>query len=387
MPIKVYVIDFGRTYLYLQWTDPATGQKKTRSSKKTNRREAEREAAKVEDQLNQRRNLADGSMHWSDFRNYLTDRKLSGMADASEKQIDSILNQFEKSQRPKFVRDIHTAALSDHIAWLRDKGRAEDTIKSHMRHLKLVARWAFDEGLLADVPKIPRIPRARKAGTLMRGRPLSPTEVEKFAAAASIAESSKHHPDSWADLIRGLDVSGLRLGEAMKLTWDNPGLISIDLSETDRPKLRIPGEHEKSHEGTLYPITPDFAAFLMRRPVKTGYVFNAIHSKGRPTRSVSVASHVLSDIGAASGVMVDHERHCTAHDLRRSFGFRWSLLVPSVVLKSLMRHETIATTEKYYLGHEVNRLQDEVYNAWNRRLSTNTSANTRQQRRRTPRKK
>ena len=38
----------------------------------------------------------------------------------------------------------------------------------------------------------------------------------------------------------------------------------------------------------------------------------------------------------------------TTHDWRRSFGFRWSQRVFPLVLKEVMRHSLIATTEKYY---------------------------------------
>ncbi len=40
----------------------------------------------------------------------------------------------------------------------------------------------------------------------------------------------------------------------------------------------------------------------------------------------------------------------SAHDLRRAFGFRWSRRVSSMVLKELMRHSSVTTTEKYYVG-------------------------------------
>jgi integrase len=39
-----------------------------------------------------------------------------------------------------------------------------------------------------------------------------------------------------------------------------------------------------------------------------------------------------------------------AHDLGRSFGFRWSRLLMPAELKELMRHSEISTTMKYYVG-------------------------------------
>jgi len=46
----------------------------------------------------------------------------------------------------------------------------------------------------------------------------------------------------------------------------------------------------------------------------------------------------------------DIERDASAHDLRRAFNARWSRKVNSMVLKELMRHASVTTTEKYYVG-------------------------------------
>ncbi|MBA3483727.1 MAG: hypothetical protein H0T51_18110 [Pirellulales bacterium] len=51
----------------------------------------------------------------------------------------------------------------------------------------------------------------------------------------------------------------------------------------------------------------------------------------------------------------------SAHDLRRSFGFRWSRLVMPPVLKELMRHTEIATTMKFYVGVNADATADELW--------------------------
>lgn len=48
---KVYVVNAGRKFYCLQWTDPATGKRVTRSSRETTRRGAERKAVDLENQL------------------------------------------------------------------------------------------------------------------------------------------------------------------------------------------------------------------------------------------------------------------------------------------------------------------------------------------------
>ena len=43
-------------------------------------------------------------------------------------------------------------------------------------------------------------------------------------------------------------------------------------------------------------------------------------------------------------------KYASAHDLRRSFGDRSARRVMPQILKELMRHESISTTERYYVG-------------------------------------
>jgi hypothetical protein len=63
------------------------------------------------------------------------------------------------------------------------------------------------------------------------------------------------------------------------------------------------------------------------------------------------ASKAIGRIGRVAGIVDDidphagKQRHLGLHDLRRTFGERWSRLLMAHDLKELMRHEAIATTE------------------------------------------
>jgi len=58
---------------------------------------------------------------------------------------------------------------------------------------------------------------------------------------------------------------------------------------------------------------------------------------------------VITKIGEKAAVSVNG-KWASAHDLRRSFGLRWSKHLMPAQLKKLMRHATIDTTLKYYVG-------------------------------------
>jgi len=91
-------------------------------------------------------------------------------------------------------------------------------------------------------------------------------------------------------------------------------------------------------------------------------------------------SRVVIRIGKAANVKVDVRtkrdrktgerkqvvKYASAHDLRRSFGERWALRVMPQVLQELMRHESIETTLRYYVGKNAQRTADALWDAYER---------------------
>lgn len=56
------------------------------------------------------------------------------------------------------------------------------------------------------------------------------------------------------------------------------------------------------------------------------------------------------------------EKFASFHDLRRSFGERWSQKVMPQTLMKLMRHESIDTTLRFYVGHDAEVIANEIWN-------------------------
>src|SRR5690606_39256114 len=118
-------------------------------------------------------------------------------------------------------------------------------------------------------------------------------------------------------------------------------------------------------------MTPDFAAFLLATPEaeRRGPVFRPLGKTGRECRQVDYVGRVITDIGKAAGVKVNTDakgkvKHASAHDLRRSFGARWAPKVMPAVLQQLMRHESVETTMRYYVGQNAEATADAVWAAW-----------------------
>lgn len=204
----------------------------------------------------------------------------------------------------------------------------------------------------------------------MKGRPATAEEFDRMLdKVEGIVGEDK--AEAWKHFLRGLWWSGLRIGESLTVTWEQwaDGLI-VDTSGK-YVMLRIPASGEKGGKNRLYPVAPEFAEFLLATPEdqRTGFVFNpAPHRVVKHDRATrETASKTVAKIGKAAGVVVDKKdgesSYASAHDLRRAFGFRWSRRVMPAVLKELMRHESIETTMKYYVGTQAEATAEMLYQA------------------------
>ncbi|HXT57868.1 MAG TPA: site-specific integrase, partial [Pirellulales bacterium] len=135
----------------------------------------------------------------------------------------------------------------------------------------------------------------------------------------------------------------------------------------------IPAELEKGNEDRLLPISPEFAEFLLAVPAerRRGRVFRLSSLRIHDARpSVEWVSRIISRIGKAAKVKVNTNatsgkvKFASAHDLRRSFGERWSRRVMPQVLKELMRHKSIETTMKFYVGQNAEKTTDALWLAY-----------------------
>ena len=74
---------------------------------------------------------------------------------------------------------------------------------------------------------------------------------------------------------------------------------------------------------------------------------------------------IVSRIGEKAGVIVNPKtgKFASAHDLRRSFGDRWSEALMPADLMVLMRHETIDTTMRYYVRRQAKSTAAKLWEA------------------------
>src|SRR6185437_12331864 len=274
--------------------------------------------------------------------------------------------------KPKRMGDLTASRISTFVAKLREGGRRETTIASYLAHLHAALSWAVSVKLLSAVPKIKK-PKRAKLLKKPKGRAPTEEEFKKILAVIPEVIGSKRAA-SWRHFYEGLWWSGLRLGEALELWWDRDDRLCIDLTQ-GRPLLRIPAELEKGHQDRLLPIAPEFAEFLLRTPEeqRTGRVFKPEPEKtGKKPLTIIWVIKIMALIGEKSGVVVHvdpktgKKKYASAHDFRRAFGDRWALRVMPPVLMQLMRHESIETTMRFYVGRSVQATADVVWEAYER---------------------
>lgn len=366
--IRVWTVWYADRHQYvLQWLDPVTGKRRSQSSGETSKRAAERLALEKEQELNSTRPQADGHMRWSDFVDEFRNGHLAGLKARSEDKADSVLSVFTKLIDPATVGVIDTQVLANYAAKLRKIGREEATIKGHLTLIRQALNYAVRAGYLDDVPASPKIARSA-SGRRAKGRPLTLPEFAGMLRATPGIVGDDHTP-SWRHLLKGLWLSGLRLDEALNLTWDDPTRLHIIL-DRKFPLLGLTMDYQKNFRDQISPLTKDFCRFLLRtpKPERKGFVFRPTGSRTQRASGLNYVSKRICEIGERAGIVVDARKgkFASAHDLRRTFGERWAHQVQPATLRELMRHASIETTMTFYAVTNAERTAELLWNTTNR---------------------
>lgn len=369
--INVYLTKRNNSKNYqMRWIDPDTDREKWQSTKTNIKRDAERIKNQTEKELNEGTYYKIVKTTWSDFRERYETEVVPGMAKGTAGMISITFNHVERAIKPKTLKQIDGNALSKFVKALRKRGLKEITIKDYLAHLKSSLNWARSVDLINVVPMFPKLKRAR-AEKAMKGRPITLEEFERMLDAVpkvvkmpnATKEKRTEVINSWQFYLRGLWLSGLRLTESLELYWDREDKLSLDFSGK-YPMMRIRAESEKGNKDRLLPIVPEFAEFLKAIPKeqRTGPVFDPLpeRSNGKRMTALSISKKVAK-FGKKANVSVSDDTYASAHDLRRSFGERWSVDVMPQTLMELMRHESMETTLKFYVGRNAEKTADTLY--------------------------
>lgn len=369
--IRVYVVnDPTRTNLRLKYVDPVTGKAHWKTAK-TGEPEAAIKAAGVwQAELNSGvKTKSQGRLPWKEFVDVCKQERISALASRTQSLYLSILDSITRTVHPATIGHLSSQMISKWQSLQRTAKVAEATIESRSAMLQSMLNWAVDQKYISECPKFAKIVRSR-TGKKAKGRPLLEPEFQLMLDKTAGIVGGEELAIGWKRSMRGLWFGGLRLSEAIDLSWDEPDRLQVDVSEMP-PVLKIFGEREKGGEDRMLPLAPEFGKWLLEIPPhqRTGPVFSWPRQRQRvgkadPTRpTLHWVSAVISAIGEAAGILVKQnpKKFASAHDFRRSFAERWRRKVEPQVLMEMMRHEDFQTTRDYYSEQNSRRTGAELW--------------------------
>jgi integrase len=324
-----------RPFLMLQWHDPDTGKRKSRSAQTNNPVEAEKKRADLEYELNHGLYLEPSRMTWEKFRQLFEAEYVVGLRSNTRRLHAYALNLFEELCHPGRLQSINERTLSAFVTGMRKKktrgreGMALTTMEVTVEYLHTALSWAVEQKFLPHVPQFPAV-RAPKKDP----QPVAAEAFERLLAKAPDANMRAFLLCGWR--------AGLRLGEAFRLEWEPTALAPcLDLAND---RIVLPAELVKGARDQWVPLDPELKEALEALPRDGKRVFRFVKERkgvGGPL-SLSAACNRVIRLAREAGVRL------TMKSLRRGFACRYAARVPAQVLQKLMRHKSITTTLDYY---------------------------------------
>jgi hypothetical protein len=162
--ITVWVQRFqGRKHLMLQWLNPETGKRKSRSAQTDDPKAAEQKRADLEYDLNHGKFQEASRLTWQRFRELFEDEYVAAKRQNTRENYDAMFKAFERICSPKTLKGVNERTISLFAAGLRKEpgrakgsvGQAPSTIRQrlHAAHGAGVGRRTEYAPGLAKVPR------------------------------------------------------------------------------------------------------------------------------------------------------------------------------------------------------------------------------------------
>jgi integrase len=248
--VNVWVQRFtDRQTLVLQWIDPDSGRRKSRSAGTADPKEADKARADLEYELNHGQYQEASRMSWERFRELFEEEYFPNVRENTRKNYRNCMNLFEQVCRPRQLRSITARTISAFVAGLRQmdvygrKGMQSSTISVRLQELRGILNWAVSQGFLPKCPPFPEVKVPKK-----RSKPV-PTEVVERLLAKAAQEDRQLHA-----LLLSAWLIGLRIGEALALEWQETDEAPwVDLT---RERVWLPAGFVKAVEDQWVPLDP-----------------------------------------------------------------------------------------------------------------------------------
>lgn len=347
---RVKIRDKGRDTLYLYYRDRLTGKEVSRAAGTNDRKQAERAAALWEKELLEQGNGS--TISWEAFRRRFEAEHLPEQEPRTRSGYGTALNWFEEIiGHPRYLSDVTPSVLSQFRGKLTQKGKSSASVRSYLQHVQSALSWAKGIGLIAVAPKL-KLPRVKHKKSKIR--PVTHAEYLK------IREHLAKESPSLARYVDLLWLSGMRNGEAWRLSWDAPP-VRVDLDGGRHPRLDFSVSGHKGKRDELSPIAPDFAKWLRETPEseRSGIVCQVV--MGGVALGQREIGERITAAAKSLGFITESGRPITTKYFRQGFATRWAPKVRPITLQKMMRHRSIQTTLAFYVGIDCDDVGDELW--------------------------
>jgi len=331
--IKVWVQRFkDRPSLVLQWLDPETGKRKSKSAETDDEKKAEEKRADLEADLNAGRHKETSRMSWERFRALFEAEYVEGSRKGTQLNYEDTFDSFERLCSPTSLRAVNERTISRFVAEMRKvpcrgrSGMMASTIKVRLQFLHTALNWAAEQKFIPAVPKFPAIKVPKK-----KPQPIPTESFERMYEKAQDQQMQAYLLCGW--------LGGLRMREAALLEWD--ATDEAPYLDLRRNRMILPAGFVKGVEDQWVPLDPVLKEALLQLTRHGRKVFRFLASDGHEITPDALSDRV-SRLAKLAGVKL------TMHSLRKGFGCRYAGKVPAQVLQKLMRHSSIKTTMDYY---------------------------------------
>jgi integrase len=325
--VVVWIQQFrDRATLQLQWHDPATGKRRSRTAGTADPKEAEQARKDLEYELTHGKFAEASRLTWSRFRELFEAEHVDNQRLNTRESYWATFDGFEQICHPGRLRSISERTISLYAAGLRKKGNEPSTVKTRLQLLRAALLWAVRQKMLAGCPNFPSIKVKKK-----RPQPIPSESFEKLYDKAPDAHMRTFLLCGW--------LAGLRLCEALSLEREATDTAPyVDLAQD---RIVLPAEFAKACEDQWVPLDLLLRESLLALP-DTGPRFFRFVAKDQHEICESAVGHRVIVLAAQAGVKL------TMHSLRKGFGCRYAGKVPAQVLQRLLRHSDIKLTMDYY---------------------------------------
>jgi integrase len=218
---------------WVEWRDNG----RRRSQKVGTRKQAKEIAALKKAESLQRRNGLTVDKTWAEFVDEYKEKQLPLMRSVLSRNLaEEVLERFGDYMKPKFVGGIDRRTLDEYAAKrMKDRGRrrgdkiAAATVMKDLRTIRAALSKAHDWNYLAVVPSLPEVAGFETEKRFVSQEhfeamlkiidPATPDNfVPKMAASQRAAYTTQ---DWWRGLLVMLWISGIRIGAALSLRWED----------------------------------------------------------------------------------------------------------------------------------------------------------------------